>query len=80
MDTETLTKLFAWMTVLNTGFLLFATVMLWALRDWATGVHGAMFALADDDLRRSYFEYLSRYKILILVFNLAPYIALRIVA
>ena len=80
MDLATLTKFFAWMTVLNTGLLLFATIMLWGLRDWAARIHGAMFDMADLDVKREYFEYLSRYKILILVFNLAPYLALRIIA
>jgi hypothetical protein len=37
-----------------------------------------MFGLDDTDLSRAYFQYLAQYKILIFVFNLMPYLALRI--
>jgi hypothetical protein len=38
-----------------------------------------MFDLAEADLSRAYFQYLAQYKILIFVFNLMPYLALRII-
>lgn len=79
MDFATLTHVFGWMTLLNTGFLIFATVALWAARDLAARIHSGMFDMAEVDVKNAYFDYLSRYKILILVFNLAPYLALRIV-
>jgi hypothetical protein len=37
-----------------------------------------MFGLEDADLSRAYFQYLAQYKILVFVFNLMPYLALRI--
>lgn len=80
MDLTTWTHVFGWMTVLNTGLLLFATLMLWIMRDWAARIHSSMFDMAEVDVKSAYFDYLSRYKTLVLVFNLAPYLALRIVA
>lgn len=79
MDITTITHVFGWMTLLNTGLLIFATIMLWAMGGWAARIHGAMFVMAEIEVRSGYFDYLSRYKVLILVFNLAPYLALRIV-
>ena len=43
-------------------------------------LHGRMLGLSEDDLSRAYFQYLAQYKIAVFVFNLAPYLALRIVA
>ncbi|MEL7343810.1 MAG: DUF6868 family protein [Pseudomonadota bacterium] len=80
MDMTTLTHIFGWMTALNTAMLLFATLAIWAARDWVARIHASMFDMAEMDVKSGYFDYLSRYKTLILVFNLAPYLALRIVA
>jgi hypothetical protein len=38
-----------------------------------------MFGLTDVDVLHTYFQYLGHYKIAILVFNLVPYIALKII-
>jgi hypothetical protein len=34
----------------------------------------------EKDLGRAYFQYLAQYKIAIIVLNIAPYLALRIIA
>jgi hypothetical protein len=79
MDLETLTEFFGWMTVVNMGLLIFSTVMLFLLRGVAIKMHSKMFDLEVKDLNRAYFQYLAHFKILVLVFNLAPYLALKIV-
>jgi hypothetical protein len=38
-----------------------------------------MFGLGEADLSRAYFQYLAHYKIAILVFNLIPYVAVRLI-
>ena len=48
------------------------------VRDWASKVHAKMFQIDDASVRQVYFRYLAYYKIAILVFNLVPYVALRI--
>ena len=80
MTLETLTAVFGWMTVLNFGFLALATILLLALRDWATRLHARLFALDEATVRDAYFSFLSRYKVLALVFSLMPYLALRLAA
>jgi len=42
-------------------------------------MHGGMFNLNKEDLGRAYFGYIALYKILIIVFNLVPYIVLKII-
>lgn len=75
---ETLTAFLGWCTLINMGMLMFASLVLMYARAPISKIHGSMFKLDDTDLSRAYFQYLAQYKILIFVFNLMPYLALRI--
>ena len=77
---ETLTTFFGWCTVINLGLMAFEVVKLLLVRDWASGVHAKMFGLDEAPVRAAYFQYFTHYKIAILVFNLGPYIALKIMS
>ncbi|WP_406648312.1 hypothetical protein QEZ52_04685 [Aliisedimentitalea scapharcae] len=79
MTQETLTAAFGWMAVLNIGFLAIATCMLWAMQDWIAGVHARMFKMQEADVRKAYFDYLAKLKILTIVFAVVPYFALKMV-
>lgn len=80
MDLETLTEFFGWMTVVNMGLLMFSTVMILLLREVAIKMHSRMFDLDEKDLNRAYFQYLGNFKILVIAFNLTPYIVLKIMS
>jgi hypothetical protein len=75
---ETLAAFLGWCTLINLGMLMFASLLLVYMRGPISKIHGGMFGLDDTDLSRAYFQYLAQYKILIFVFNLMPYLALRI--
>ena len=77
---ETLTTFFGWCTVLNFGLMAFGLIKLVLIQDWASGVHAKMFGLDKAPVRVAYFQYFVNYKIAIVVFNLAPYIALKIMS
>lgn len=79
MDIEILTKLLAWSTTINLGVLIFASIMLVAMRGWASSFHAKMFDLSEEAVRLEYYRYLANYKIFIFIFNLVPYLALRII-
>ena len=64
---------------LNMALLLFAGLSVMVLGGPIRRLHARMYGLSEGDLSRAYFQYLAQYKIAIFVFNLAPYIALRIV-
>ncbi|MBW1763017.1 MAG: hypothetical protein JRJ64_16315 [Deltaproteobacteria bacterium] len=49
------------------------------MRSSISSVHAKMFGLDEADLSRAYVQYLAQYKIAFFIFNLAPYIALRII-
>ena len=74
-----LTVFLGWASLINIGLLLFSTLMVVLCRDWAVGIHSKMFNLDPAMVPKMYFEYLGQYKVLVLVFNVVPYIALRVI-
>ncbi len=77
---ETLTAFVGWCTVINIGLLMVAAVVLGLMRGPISQIHAKMFDLNESHLSRGYFQYLAQYKIAILVLNLVPYVALKIIA
>jgi len=69
-----------WCTVINMAALIFGSVSLVTMRSAIAPLHGALFGLDESDLSRAYFQWLAQYKIAIFVFNLVPYIAVRLIA
>lgn len=74
-----LTIFLGWSSLINICILLFSTLMVVVCRDWAVGIHSKMFNLDPATVPKMYFEYLGQYKVLVLVFNVVPYIALRVI-
>ncbi|WP_082676364.1 DUF6868 family protein [Thiomicrospira sp. WB1] len=77
---ETLTEFFGWASVINVAILLLSTLSVIAFRGAITGLHARLFGLDETDLGRAYFQYLAQYKIAIIVLNIAPYFALKLMA
>ena len=80
MTVETLTELLGWASVINIAILIFSTLMLIVTRGSITKTHSKLFGIDEKDLGRAYFQYLGQYKIAIIVLNIAPYVALKIMA
>ncbi|KUJ73025.1 hypothetical protein AVO41_00295 [Thiomicrospira sp. WB1] len=80
MTMETLTEFFGWASVINVAILLLSTLSVIAFRGAITGLHARLFGLDETDLGRAYFQYLAQYKIAIIVLNIAPYFALKLMA
>ena len=79
MSIEQLTSFLAWCTLLNMAFLITATLALYVMRDFVMSIHSRMFGVSKSNLPNIYFKYLAYFKIAVIVFNLTPYLALRIV-
>ena len=78
MEIETLRSFLAWCTVINWVFLLLWWGMFSFGRDWMYGLHGKWFDLSKETFDAIHYSGMAAFKILILVFNLAPYLALRL--
>ena len=72
--------LFGWMSVLNIGMLALYSLLWMVAGDAVIRLQSRMLGVTEDDARVGWYRFLGHYKLLILVFNLAPYIALRITA
>lgn len=78
MTIHNLTLFFGWSTVVNFAVLIFAAVFIYGCRSFITNVHSTLTGVDKEALPALYFQYFANYKIAIFVFNLAPYLALRI--
>ncbi len=79
MGLEQLTAVFGWMTLINLVVYIWAAAFIVFARDWTSKLQARIMGVPVEDWPGYYVDYLSRYKLLIIVFNLAPYLALRIV-
>lgn len=79
MTLETLTAVFAWMTTYNLILLLFSSVMIMGFRKPIVQLHGRLTGLGEAELNSLYFRFLAYYKLGLILFNLVPYLALRMV-
>jgi hypothetical protein len=78
MTIEQLTVFLGWATVINMGILLLAFFALVTMKNTIMPIHQKMLGMSETDLSKAYFQYMAQYKILIIVFNLAPYLSLRV--
>lgn len=79
MDIEMLTRFFMWCTIVNTGLLAFAFLFLVFASDFVYRMHGKWFPMPRETFSIVLYGYLGVYKLLILVFNLVPWVALAII-
>ena len=77
---ETLTTFLGWTSVINFGMLIIASIFLTLMRSSISTIHSKLSGLSETDLSRAYFQFLAQYKMAIIVLNLVPYLALKIMA
>ena len=78
MSLATLRSVLLWSTVINYGFLIFWCLLMVAPHGWMHRLWGRRFRLSEEHFDAIQFSGIVLYKLLIVVFNLVPYIALRL--
>ena len=78
MDINTFTEFLAWCLVINLGILFISFIFVTAFKGFTMSVHTKFFDVDEAYLVKTYFEYIARMKILIIFFNLVPYLVLRL--
>ncbi len=78
MDIDSIRAFFMWCTILNVALLLFSSLMCICAGDWAYRIHSKWFSISRETFNVAIYSFLALYKILVIVFNLIPYIALSI--
>ncbi len=79
MSIEELTALFGWMTLINMVIYAWAAVFIVFAREWVSRLQARIMGVPAEAWPGYYVDYLSRYKLMIIVFNFAPWLAMLIV-
>jgi len=74
------TTFFGWMTVVNLGIYLISVIALASMRGFAYRINAKIFGISEDDIATISVQYVAAYKVLIAVFCLAPWLALKLMA
>jgi len=79
MTLEQIRAMLAWCTVINLGVLLWWFLFIALAHDWTYRYHNKWFKLSVEAFDSMHYAGMGLFKIGIVLFNLAPYLALRIV-
>ena len=74
-----LTTFFGWCTLINLGVYLFSALFIIAFKSFTINLHSKIVGVEASELPNMYFKFLGNYKIGILLLNLSPYIALKLI-
>ena len=80
MNIEILSKFLFWCAVVNYVILIIWFVVFVFARERIYKIHGKWYPISSEQFNAINYAGIAFYKILVLVFNLVPYIALRIIA
>ena len=76
---QKLTAFFGWSSVINIAILCVTFFLLVAIRGVVLPIHSNIFGINAEDLAQIYFQWIGDYKTLIIIFNLVPYVSLKII-
>lgn len=80
MSIEIAREVLFWSAAINYGLVLFWFLLFAGAHDWMQRLHGRWFRLPTQRFDALHYAGMAIYKIGILLFNVAPYVALRIAA
>ncbi|MBN2182223.1 MAG: hypothetical protein JW715_09940 [Sedimentisphaerales bacterium] len=80
MDIAILKAFFLWCMIINGALLILSFVIFSFNGDWIYRMHSRWFPISRDAFNVAIYSFMGLFKILFLVFNIVPYIALVIVA
>ena len=80
MDLSQITAFFGWCAVINVSILAFSAFVILVFKDFTMGLHSKYSSIDVSTLPTLYFQYIANYKIGIIIFTIAPYIALKLIA
>ncbi len=79
MTTELICRTLAWCSLINIGILLFWWFWIMLAHDFMFRFHGKWFKLSVDTFDAIHYGLMGFFKLGIILFNIIPYFALRIV-
>jgi hypothetical protein len=79
MNYNVIRTFFRWCTIINGGLLILASLLVWFGGDWFFELHNKWIPIREDSFHVAVYILLGFFKIIVIVFNLVPYIALVII-
>ncbi len=79
MDIDTVRAFFMWCTIMNGALLILSFLMFVCAGDWIHRMHSKWFPISREAFYTVIYSLFGGFKMLVLVFNLVPYLALLIV-
>ena len=79
MDIQSLTDFFMWCSIINCGLLLLSSFFLWIKQDFVYKIQGKFVSLSKEQLEIFFYGYIALFKIFVIVFNVVPFVALKII-
>lgn len=79
MDMEKLQDFFLWCLIINSGVYALTAIMALLFRNLLCRIHRILFDMDEKAVIQVVQSYLANYKLLITVFNFAPWLALLII-
>ena len=79
MNTNFVRAFFGWCTVINGGLLILASLLIRFAAGWVFGMHSAWIPIPADAFNVAIYLLLGCFKIVVIVFNVVPYLALVII-
>ena len=80
MNIEVLRAFFGWCTIINGGLIIFAFLICAVAGDWVYRMHSLWFRIPSETLDRTLYGFLGVMKIIVIMLNLVPYVALVILS
>ena len=79
MNLQTLQEFLFWCMVLNLGLLTFSFLLIISFRSWIYQIHGRFFNLPEEYISKALYAFIGFYKIVVIVFNVVPWLAIQII-
>jgi len=79
MDIQTLTSFFMWCTIINTGFLLFLALIFMLAPNLVYRLQSIFINITRETFDIVFYSFIGFLKIIVLAFNLVPWVALLII-
>jgi len=79
MDIQTLTLFFMWCTIINSGVLIFLTLVLMVAPNLTYRLQSKFIPITQETFYIVFYSFMGFFKVVVLVFNVVPWIALLII-
>ncbi len=79
MNTEMIQDFLLWCLLINLGIYIYSVIASILLREFMARTHEKMFGVSKETAFKAIYTYLAAYKLLIIVFNLVPWLAMVII-